>query len=168
MLRALVQEHSLRNLYLGVNKFTVDTIPEVVGTMTKLEALDLRGLGYTGKSGTSPVMSSVHIASIFVIFPLQGLSLRVCPSCSPYITWTYLPTNWKVRGTLPVMSLVYVASNFLRHFSFIGLIPESIGQLQSLQRLQLHNNKLSGSFINISSGVWDVTSVVPCDFASFF
>ena len=53
MLRALVQEHSLRKLYLGNNKFTVDTIPEVVGTMTKLEALHLSGLGYTGKSGTS-------------------------------------------------------------------------------------------------------------------
>jgi hypothetical protein len=59
MLRALVQEHSLRKLYLGDNKFTVDTIPEVVGTMTKLEALDLGGLGYTGKSGTSPVMSLI-------------------------------------------------------------------------------------------------------------
>ena len=65
MLRALVQEHSLRKLHLGDNKFTVDTIPEVVGTMTKLEALHLSGLGYTGKSGTSPVMSVVYIASIF-------------------------------------------------------------------------------------------------------
>jgi hypothetical protein len=42
MLRALVQEHSLRKLQLGYNKFTVDTIPEVVGTMTKLKVLDLR------------------------------------------------------------------------------------------------------------------------------
>ena len=65
MLRALVQEHSLRRLYLSNNKFTVDTIPEVVGTMTKLEVLDLEGLGYTGKSGTSPEMSLVYIASIF-------------------------------------------------------------------------------------------------------
>jgi hypothetical protein len=64
MLRALVQEYSLRKLLLGDNKFTVDTIPEVVGTMTKLEVLDLRGLGYTGKSGTLPVMSLVYIASI--------------------------------------------------------------------------------------------------------
>ena len=65
MLRALVQEHSLRQLFLGDNKFTVDTIPEVVGTMTKLEALDLRGLGYTGKSGTSPVMSQVTLRLFF-------------------------------------------------------------------------------------------------------
>jgi hypothetical protein len=57
MLRALVQEHSLRTLYLGNNESTVETIPEIVGTMTKLEQLDLSGLGYTGKSGTSPVMS---------------------------------------------------------------------------------------------------------------
>ena len=52
MLRTLVQEHSLRTLYLGSNEFTVDTIPEIVGTMTKLEHLDLMKLGYTGKSGT--------------------------------------------------------------------------------------------------------------------
>ena len=37
MLRALVQEHSLRKLYLSNNKFTVDTIPEIVGTLTKLK-----------------------------------------------------------------------------------------------------------------------------------
>jgi hypothetical protein len=65
MLRALVQEHSLRKLYLGYNKFTVDTIPEVVGTMTKLEVLNLGGLGYTGKSGTSPVLSRVMISRLF-------------------------------------------------------------------------------------------------------
>ena len=65
MLRALVQEHSLRRLFLGNNKFTVDTIPEVVGTMTKLEALDLEGLGYTGKSGTSPVMSQITLRLFF-------------------------------------------------------------------------------------------------------
>ena len=59
MLRALVQEHSLRALYLCNNKFAVDTIPEIVGTMTKLEELGLSRLGYTGKSGTSPVMSQV-------------------------------------------------------------------------------------------------------------
>jgi hypothetical protein len=29
-------------------------IPEVMGTMTKLEVLNLGGLGYAGKSGTSP------------------------------------------------------------------------------------------------------------------
>ena len=57
MLRALVQEHSLRKLYLSGNKFTVDIIPEIVGTMTKLEALHLSNLGYTGESGTPPVMS---------------------------------------------------------------------------------------------------------------
>jgi Leucine-rich repeat (LRR) protein len=51
LLRTLVQEQSLRKLYLGGNKFTVDTIPEIVGTMTKLEALNLNRLGYTGKSG---------------------------------------------------------------------------------------------------------------------
>ena len=65
MLRALVQEHSLRKLYFGDNKFTVDTIPEVVGTMTKLEELDLSGLGYTGKRGTSPVMSQVTLRLFF-------------------------------------------------------------------------------------------------------
>jgi hypothetical protein len=57
MLRTLVQEHSLGYLYLGHNKFTVDTIPEIVGTMTELKALGLNELGYTGKSGTPPVMS---------------------------------------------------------------------------------------------------------------
>jgi hypothetical protein len=65
MLRTLVQEHSLRGLYLGNNKFTVDTIPEVVGTMMKLEALDLSGLGYTGKSGTSAVLSRVILRLFF-------------------------------------------------------------------------------------------------------
>jgi hypothetical protein len=60
MLRALVQEHSLRNLYLGENKFTVDNIPEIVGTMTKLKVLALSKLGYTGKSGTPPVTSRVR------------------------------------------------------------------------------------------------------------
>jgi hypothetical protein len=65
MLRTLVQEHSLRRLFLDNNKFTVDTIPEVVGTMTKLEALDLGGLGYTGKSGTSQVMSKVSLRLFF-------------------------------------------------------------------------------------------------------
>ena len=65
MLRALVQEHSLRKLFLGNNKFTVDTIPEVLGTMTKLEVLNLSKLGYTGKSGTPPVMSLVYFTSIF-------------------------------------------------------------------------------------------------------
>jgi hypothetical protein len=65
MLRALVQEHSLRQLHLGDNKFTVDAIPEIVGTLTKLEALHLRGLGYTGKSGTSPVMSQATLRLFF-------------------------------------------------------------------------------------------------------
>jgi hypothetical protein len=60
MLRALVQEHSLRNLELGRNKFTVDTIPEIVGTMTKLKVLTLNRLGYTGESGTPPVTSRVR------------------------------------------------------------------------------------------------------------
>jgi hypothetical protein len=46
MLKTLVQDHSLRKLYLGNNKFEVDTIPEIVGTMTNLEELDLQG--YTG------------------------------------------------------------------------------------------------------------------------
>jgi hypothetical protein len=65
MLRALVQEHSLRKLYLGANKFTVDAIPEVVGTMKELEALALSGLGYTGKSGTSPLASQILICAVF-------------------------------------------------------------------------------------------------------
>jgi hypothetical protein len=65
MLRALVQEHSLRKLYLGRNKFTVDTIPEIVGTLTKLKELDLEKLGYTGKSGASPVMSRVTLRLFF-------------------------------------------------------------------------------------------------------
>jgi hypothetical protein len=65
MLRALVQEHSLHTLGLGGNKFTVDTIPEIVGTMMKLEALDLSELGYTGKSGTPPVMSQVTLRLFF-------------------------------------------------------------------------------------------------------
>ena len=67
MLRALVQEHSLRRLFLGNNKFTVDTIPEVVGTMTELEALDLNGLGYAGKSGTPPVMSRSDDHGLFLL-----------------------------------------------------------------------------------------------------
>jgi hypothetical protein len=45
-----------------------------------------------------------------------------------------------------VISCVYVTSNFLRYFSFIGPIPESIGQLQSLAYLALNGNQLSGSF----------------------
>ena len=49
----------------------------------------------------------------------------------------------------------------LPHFLYAGPIPESIGQMQSLTELWLQNNKLSGSFTNISSGVWDVTSGVP-------
>jgi hypothetical protein len=60
MLRTLVQDHSLRELYLGNSKFTVDTIPEIVGTMTKLEALHLSNLGYSGESGTPPVTSRVR------------------------------------------------------------------------------------------------------------
>jgi hypothetical protein len=66
MLRTLVQEHSLRTLYLGSNEFTVDTIPEIVGTMTELEKLDLSKLGYTGKSGTSPVMSRSDDHGLFL------------------------------------------------------------------------------------------------------
>jgi hypothetical protein len=52
MLKALAQDHSLRKLHLGSrytsNKFEVDTIPEIVGTMTNLEELGLGALGYTG------------------------------------------------------------------------------------------------------------------------
>ena len=48
MLKALVQDHSLRKLFLGGNKFEVVTIPEIVGTMTNLEELGLDNLGYTG------------------------------------------------------------------------------------------------------------------------
>ena len=47
-MKTLVQDHSLRELYLGGNKFDVDTIPEIVGTMTNLEGLDLSELGYKG------------------------------------------------------------------------------------------------------------------------
>jgi Leucine-rich repeat (LRR) protein len=92
--------------------------------MTKLEALDLRGLGYTGERETSPVMSQVQFAS----------------------------NNSR--------------SSFDFYFLHAGPIPESIRQLQSLTSLQLHNNKLSGAFTNISSGVWDVTSDVTSYFAS--
>jgi hypothetical protein len=70
MLRTLVQEHSLGRLYLGGNKFAVNTIPDIVGMMTKLEALDLSDLGYTGKSGTSAVMSHVCTASNAPLRPL--------------------------------------------------------------------------------------------------
>ena len=60
MLRTLVQEHSLRKLYLGSNKFTVDSIPEIVGTMTKLEVLNLSELGYTGEWDTTSDVPCVH------------------------------------------------------------------------------------------------------------
>ena len=66
------------------------------------------------------------------------------------------------------MSCVYIASEASLFILHTGPIPESIGQLQSLTMLWLSNNQLSGAFTNTSSGVWDVTSVVPCDFASFF
>jgi hypothetical protein len=65
-----------------------------------------------------------------------------------------------ISGTSPVMSLVYIASNFLRYFSFIGPIPASIGQLQSLTELHLYSNQLEGA--------WDITSDVPCVHCVYF
>jgi hypothetical protein len=99
MLRALVQEHSLRQLFLGDNKFTVDTIPEVVGTMTKLEALDLRGLGYTGKSGTSPVLSLVYVASRSKISSRFSLKTGA------------MPANIGSPGCLPNLKILLVQNN---------------------------------------------------------
>ena len=48
MFHDLVQNHGLRQLSLGGNKFTVTTIPPIVATMTNLEVLSIYGLGFTG------------------------------------------------------------------------------------------------------------------------
>jgi hypothetical protein len=48
MFHILVQQHSLRHLFLGDNKFDVTTLPAIVPTMTKIEKLNISDLGYTG------------------------------------------------------------------------------------------------------------------------
>ena len=62
-------------------------IPETLSQLQSLQTLSFRDnelSGAVNMFGTSPVMSLVYIASIFlVIFPLQGLSLRALHSCSP-------------------------------------------------------------------------------------
>ena len=47
MFHTLVQQHSLRELALGGNKFDVTTLPAIVPTMTEIEELDISNLGYT-------------------------------------------------------------------------------------------------------------------------
>jgi hypothetical protein len=48
-LHDLVQDHLLREIRLGNNKFTdVSTIPVIVSNLHKVEVLTLHGLGYTG------------------------------------------------------------------------------------------------------------------------
>ena len=63
MLKTLVQDHSLRSLNLGANKFEVDTIPEIVGTMTNLEKLSLSNLGYTGN--VQIVLAAIRFTCLF-------------------------------------------------------------------------------------------------------
>jgi hypothetical protein len=48
MFHTLVQQHPLRSLLLGGNKFDVTTLPAIVPTMTKIGMLNIDGLGYTG------------------------------------------------------------------------------------------------------------------------
>ena len=48
MFHTMAQQHSLRKLYIGDNKFDVTTLPSIVTTMTNIEELAFNGLGYTG------------------------------------------------------------------------------------------------------------------------
>ena len=45
---SLVQDHSLREIALSSNRFEVDTIPLLVGTLTNLVRLELADLGFRG------------------------------------------------------------------------------------------------------------------------
>ena len=48
MFYTMAQQHSLRKLNAGNNKFNVTTLPSIVATMTNIEELAFHGLGYTG------------------------------------------------------------------------------------------------------------------------
>ena len=68
MFKELNLEHSLEALYLGGNKFTVNTIPGAVSEMVHLKELGLDGLGFTGKRSKSDDQSSQN-ESIDLLFP---------------------------------------------------------------------------------------------------
>jgi hypothetical protein len=107
---------------------------------------------------TSDVTSCV--ASIF-LYPIPESLSQLQALTILSLGDNELPGAVNMFGTSPVMSRVYIASKASLLFLRTGPIPESISQLQSLTALALQRNKLSGSFTH-SSGVLDVSSVVPC------
>ena len=48
MFHTMAQQHSLRKLDIGGNKFDVTTLPSIVTTMANIEELAFNSLGYTG------------------------------------------------------------------------------------------------------------------------
>ena len=74
VLRDLVQDHALRKINLGNNKFdSVGEIPPLVSEMNKLEELNLHTLGFTGRVILYFVHYDVHTS----IHSLQNSTLRL-------------------------------------------------------------------------------------------
>jgi hypothetical protein len=75
-------------VYLGKNKFEVTTIPGILGTMTELTALDISGLGYTGKRhhSTCPITTALLLLLLLLLVVLPLLLLL-------YIALSFIPQN---------------------------------------------------------------------------
>ena len=145
---------NVTSIALGNNNLT-DTIPDSIGGLSALDALNLGGNNLTGTIPTS-------------IGNLSNL--------------TYLDLNSnQLTGSIPYSlgNLTLLTTLYLYNNELSGSIPGTLGNLSSLSDLELYSNNLSGSipdslqtlsplltYLDLSSN--QLTGNVPTFFGSFF
>ncbi|KAK0584066.1 hypothetical protein LWI29_007062 [Acer saccharum] len=148
---------SLRTLNLFQTNFS-GTLPDSIGNLKKLSRIELPSCNF---SGPIPTPMSNLTELVYLDLSTNNFSGKI-PSFHMSKNLTYLDlshnvlsggisfTEWK-----GLRNLVYVD---LRFNSFNGIIPPSLFELPSLQKLQLANNQFDGQlhdFLTASSSVLD-------------
>ncbi|KAK3227696.1 hypothetical protein Dsin_007558 [Dipteronia sinensis] len=148
---------SLRTLMLFDTNFS-GTLPESIGNVKKLSRIELRSCNF---SGSIPTSMSKLTELVYLDLSTNNFSGQI-PSFQMSKNLTYLDLSHNVlSGGISItewkglQNLVYVD---LRFNSFNGIIPPSLFELPSLQKLQLASNQFEGQlpeFSNASSSVLD-------------
>jgi EIX receptor 1/2 len=130
----------LTYLDLSSNQFSI--LPNFVGSLTKLQYLNL---SINGISGTIPPQLGNLSSLISLDLSHNSFSGTIPPQLGNLSSLIYLDLSHNSFSGTQLGNLSSLISLYLSHNSFSGTIPPQLGNLSSLMSLDLRHNSFSGT-----------------------